>query len=533
MNDLRITNGRIVDGTGAPWFSGSVVVDNGTITSVRRETEPDADAGTTIDAEGRIVCPGFVDTHSHSDVQLFEEPTLEPKIKQGITTEILGQDGFSVAPLYRDGGTEEWQARLAPLAGETDADWTWESVEDYFDAIEKNGVGPNVGLLVGHGTVRYNLLGMSDREPTDEELTEMRDLVTEALEDGALGLSTGLVYAPCTYADRREVQTLAGALTQYGRPFIAHVRSEGPWIWDAFDEFIDIGAEEDVPLHLSHFKIAGLEQQGKASRAINLIETARDRNVDITVEQYPYAAASTVLSTVLPPWVHEGGPDRTLERLDDGELRTRIRRDIEEWRIEGWENMGALTGWDSVVISDVRTDANAELEGRSIATIAESRGTHPVDAVCDLLVEENLSVSAIYHMMDETDVREILTFERTCIGTDGLFGGKPHPRVYGSYPRILGTYVREENLLTLAEAIRKMTSLPARAMGLPRKGLVRPEMDADLVVFDPVRVSSNATYENPRRHPDGIDHVIVNGMPVVREGKTTGTTPGHVLRGDE
>jgi len=219
--------------------------------------------------------------------------------------------------------------------------------------------------------------------------------------------------------------------------FVAHVRSEGRWIWDALDEFVDIGAEEDVPLHLSHFKVAGLGQQGKASQATNLIETARDRGADMTVEQYPYAAASTMLSAVLPPWVHADGPERTLERLADEESRERIRRDVEEWRIEGWENIGALTGWDGVVVSDVKTDANASLEGQSVAAIAEERGIDPTDAVCEVLREEDLAVSAVYHMMDEADVREILTYERTCIGTDGLFGGKPHPRVYGSYPRIL------------------------------------------------------------------------------------------------
>jgi len=530
MAEVLITNARIVDGTGAPWFSGAVVVDDGTISSVVRETAPDIDAATTIDADGRVVCPGFIDTHSHSDMRLFEDPTLEPKIRQGITTEVLGQDGFSMAPMYREGGAEEWSAQLGALAGEADVDWTWGGVGAYLDAVEDSGIAPNVALFVGHGTVRYNLLGMSDRKPTDDELAEMSDLVSEALEDGALGLSTGLIYTPCTYADRREVQALAATLEPYGRPFVAHVRSEGRWIWDALDEFVDIGAEEDVPLHLSHFKVAGLGQQGKASQATNLIETARDRGVDMTVEQYPYAAASTMLSAVLPPWVHADGPERTLERLADEESRERIRRDVEEWRIEGWENIGALTGWDGVVVSDVKTDANASLEGQSVAAIAEERGIDPTDAVCEVLREEDLAVSAVYHMMDEADVREILTYERTCIGTDGLFGGKPHPRVYGSYPRILETYVREENLLTIAEAVRKMTSLPARAMGLSRKGLVRPGMDADLVVFDSVRVGTDATYENPRRYADGIDYVFVDGEPVVAEGEVTGATPGQAIR---
>ncbi|SEH18200.1 N-acyl-D-amino-acid deacylase [Natronorubrum sediminis] len=530
MGDLLIRDARIVDGTGAPWFTGSVVVDDGTIVSVRQEANPGTDAEKTIDADGRIVCPGFIDTHSHSDMRLFEDPTLEPKIRQGITTEILGQDGFSMAPMYRDGGAQEWSAQLSALAGQADIDWTWGSIGDYLDAVEDNGIAPNVALFVGHGTIRYNLLGMSDREPTNDELAEMRSLVTGALEEGALGLSTGLIYTPCTYATREEVTELATALEPYNRPFVAHIRSEGRWIWDALDEFVDVGSEKDIPLHLSHFKVAGRGQQGNASQAVNLIETARDRGVDVTVEQYPYAAASTMLSATLPPWVHSEGPERTLEHLGDEETRARIRRDVEEWRIDGWENIGALTGWDDVVISDVQTDANANLEGRSIASVAEERGVNPVSAVCDLLCEEELAVSAVYHMMDEADVREILTYERTCIGTDGLFGGNPHPRVYGSYPRILGTYVRDENLMILEEAIRKMTALPARAMGLLKKGLVRPGMDADLVVFDRVRVGSDATYENPRRYSDGIDHVVVNGESIISEGEVTGELPGRTIR---
>jgi N-acyl-D-amino-acid deacylase len=530
MADLLVTNARVIDGTGAPWFAGAVVVDDGRITSVVRERTPDVDAETTIDADGRVVCPGFVDTHTHSDMRLFDDPTLEPKIRQGITTEILGQDGFSMAPMHREGGASEWSAQLSALAGQTDVDWTWGSVADYLDAVEANGIAPNVGLFVGHGTVRFNLLGMSDRDPTDDELASMRDLAVEALEDGALGLSTGLIYTPCTYAGREEVREIASVLEPYGRPFVAHVRSEGRWIWDALDEFVDVGAETGVPLHLSHFKVAGRAQHGTAPRATSLIETARDRGVDITVEQYPYAAASTMLSAVLPPWVHADGPERTLEHLADEETRERIRRDVEEWRIEGWENIGALTGWDGVVVSDVATEENADLEGMSVAAIADERGVDPIDAICDLLIEEELGVSAVYHMMDEADVREILTYERTCVGTDGLFGGTPHPRVYGSYPRILGTYVREENLLTLEEAVRKMTSLPARAMGLQHKGLVRPGQDADLVVFDPGRVGSPATYEDPRRYPTGIDHVLVDGEPIVRDGEVTGATPGETIR---
>jgi len=463
-------------------------------------------------------------------LELFADPTLAPKLRQGITTEILGQDGFSMAPMYRDGGAEEWAKQLGALAGRADVDWTWGSVANYFDAVEENGIAPNVGLLVGHGTVRFNVLGMADRVPTDDELDEMADLVTEALDDGAVGFSTGLIYTPCTYADTDEVRELASRLGPYGRPFVAHIRSEGRWIWEALDEFVDTGADENVPLHLSHFKIAGSIQHGKVDRATALLETARERGVDITAEQYPYTAGSTMLSAVLPPWVHAEGPEGTLEHLRDDAARERIRRDVEEWRIDGWENIGALTGWENVVIANVKTETNEHLEGASVATIAAERDTNPVNTICDLLLEEELGVSMTIHMLEETDVRDILSYERVCVGSDGLFGGKPHPRVYGTYPRILGHYVRGENLLTMEEAVRKMTSLPARAMGLDRKGLLRSGMDADLVVFDPTTVESRATFENPRQYPNGIDHVIVNGELAVRDGKTTGNLPGQAVR---
>lgn len=530
MTDVLIENARIIDGTGSPWFRGSVTITDGEISAVVRGDDQNVEAETTLNAENKVVSPGFIDTHSHSDMELFDDAMLAPKTRQGITTEILGQDGFSMAPMFREGGAEEWSQQLGALAGRVDVDWTWGSVGDYLDAVEESGIAPNVGLLVGHGTVRFNVLGMDDRAPSESELQEMETLVSEALDEGALGFSTGLIYTPCTYADTSEVQSLAACLRPYGRPFVAHVRSEGRWIWDALDEYIDIGAEEGIPLHLSHFKVAGAGQQGKANRAIALVEAARDRGVDFTAEQYPYTAGSTMLSAVLPPWVHSEGPEGVIEYLQDDETREQVRRDIEDWRIDGWENIGMLAGWDGVVIANIDSKENAAYEGLSITEIANKRDVRPIDAVCNLLIEENLSVSMTVHMLDEADVREILSYERVCIGTDGLFGGKPHPRVYGTYPRILGTYVREENLLTLEEAIRKMTSLPARAMGLDTKGVLRPGMDADLVVFDPVRVKSRATFDNPTQDPEGIDHVLVNGEFVIRDGKTTNATPGIGIR---
>lgn len=526
--DYCFENARIVDGTGAPWFRGAVGVSDGRIDGVYRGGAPDAEK--YVDVNGQVICPGFIDTHSHSDLELFDDPTLAPKIRQGITTEVLGQDGFSMAPMYREGGAEEWSTQLGALAGRVETEWTWGGVADYLDAVEEAGVSPNIALLVGHGTVRFNVMGMSDADPTDDQIAEMRDLIEEGLADGAVGFSTGLIYTPCTYASTAEVSALAETLAPYGRPFVAHVRSEGRWIWEALDEFVDIGAEHGIPLHLSHYKLAGTAQQGHVDRSNALLRTARERGVDMTVEQYPYTAGSTMLSAALPPWVHAEGPERAKELIADSDNRERIRRDIEEWRIDDWENIAGLAGWDEVVVTSVRSEENQHLEGSSIAEIAAGTDASPIDTVCDLLIEEDLAVSMRIHMMEPDDVAEILATDLVNVATDGLFGGTPHPRLAGTYTRVLGTYVRDRNVIGLEEAVRKMTSLPARAMGLEQKGVLRPGMDADLVVFDPDTVESRATYENPLRPPRGLPHVMVDGEFVVRDGEPTGATPGRALR---
>jgi N-acyl-D-amino-acid deacylase len=528
--DLLLENARVVDGTGAPWFRGSVAIDDGRIDAVERGRDRDVDPDETLDLDGSVLAPGFVDLHVHSDLRLFEEPTLPAKTRQGVTTEVLGQDGFSMAPMYREGGAQEWEEHLGALNGTTEREWTWGSVADYLDAIEESGTAQNFGTLVGHGTVRYDVLGMDDRVPDDDELEAMADLVTEALEDGALGFSTGLVYAPQVNADTEEVLALASRLRPYGRPFVAHIRSEGHTIWEALDEFADVGSDAGVPVHLSHYKLSGHEQQGKAARANAFIETCRDRGIDFTAEQYPYTAGNTTLASVLPPWVHAGSREQTMARLRDDDARERMRRDIEEWRIDGWNNNAGAIGWGNVEVTDVDEGPNKRYEGMRVDEIADEREVHPVDAVCDLLVEEAMGVNMFVHAMAEADVREIMANERVAVASDGLFGGRPHPRVYGTFPRVLGRYVREENLLTLEEAVRKMTSLPSRIVGLESKGIVREGMDADLVVFDPVAVGSDADYEDPARYPRGVEHVLVDGEFVVRDGSVTGRTPGTALR---
>ncbi len=518
-HELLLTNGRVIDGTGAPWFRGSVGVTDGQITSVVRGEPDGIDADRTVDLDGLALAPGFIDLHSHSNLRLFPDPELEPKTMQGITTEILGQDGFSMAPMYRDGGAEEWEDHLSGLDGRAEREWNWESTADYLDAIDENGVAPNMAMLVGHGTVRFNVMGMESRLPDEDELEEMADLVTEALEQGAIGFSTGLIYTPQTNSDTAEVRTLAARLAAYGRPFVAHIRDEHDDIWAALDEFIDIGADTGVPLHLSHFKTAGEKQHGTSQRAIEHLEAARERGVDITADQYPYRAGSTMLASFLPSWARAGGTEQTLENLRNE--RSAIRDHLET------ETRAA---WEDVFVTSVATEANESYIGMSVEAIADARGEPAAVSVMDLLLEEKLEVEHYSYHSIEDDVTNILQYERAAVATDGLLGGEPHPRTYGTYPRVLGRYAREKNLFSTEEAVRMMTSLPARVMGLESKGVIREGNDADLVAFDPRTVGSPATYENPRQFPTGLPHVLVNGEFVVRDGEHTGATPGTAIR---
>jgi N-acyl-D-amino-acid deacylase len=347
----------------------------------------------------------------------------------------------------------------------------------------------------------------------------MADLVTESLEEGAIGFSTGLIYTPHTNSDTHEVQTLASRLTDYGRPFVAHIRNERDDIWNALDEFVDIGAEEDIPLHLSHFKTAGEAQHGRSQRAIELLEAARDRGVDITADQYPYRAGSTMLASFLPSWTRAEGAEATLEYLRTD--RSAIREYLEE---------GARAAWEDVFVTSVATEGNEQYIGMSVEEIADAREEPPAVTVMDLLLEEKLEVEHVSYHSIEADVRNILQYERAAVATDGLLGGEPHPRTYGTYPRVLGHYARGENLFSTEEGVRMMTSLPARVVGLEDKGVIREEKDADLVVFDPETVGTPATYENPRQFPEGMPHVLIDGEFVVRDGEHTGATPGSTIR---
>lgn len=514
MLDLLIRNGRLIDGTGNPWYRADVGIHGERIAAIGHLA--DAGAARVIDAGERIVCPGFVDPHSHSDVLLLAHPRHEPKIRQGVTTEVLGQDGISYAPVS-DEGLAYWREYWQAVNGLPALDWDWRGVGEFLAHFEGQ-VSANVAYLAPHATVRYEVLGLADRPPTGPELARMQELVAQAMAEGAVGLSTGLTYLPAFYSKTEELIALCDVVARYGGVYVTHLRDYGPGISEAIEEALTIGRRAGVPVHISHFN-------GRAAECLPLIDRARTEGLDVTFENYPYLAGCTLLSHFLPDWAQAGGIPDTVDRLRDPAVRARIQQEM----------AGSHDGqWHHYRICAVGTEANERYEGLSLPEAAQAAGKDVIDFICDLIVEERLAVTVVQHHANRTeaDLRAMMQHPAHMVCTDAiLLGSHPHPRGYGTYPRYLGTYVREEGVLTLEQCIRKMTSLPARRMGLMDRGLLAEGLAADLVIFDPEIVRDMATFEDPRQFPLGIDTVIVNGQVVLDEGEHTGATPGRVLGG--
>ena len=525
MYDLVIKNGKIIDGTGNPWLAADVAIADGKIVAIGQLG--DARADQILDASGKFVCPGFVDGHSHSDLLILDNPRAEQKIMQGITTENMGLDGMSVTPILKK-DIPGWQRHLAGLAGDPDVDWCWESFADYLDAVDRRKVATNVCSYVGLGTIRLMVMGMDDRPATVGEIQQMERIAAEAMEEGARGISAGLIYPPGQYQTMDEMVAIARVVRRYDGIFDVHMRSEADGIVEAIEEVLNIGKQSQIPVLITHFKIRGKNNWGKAPELLQMLEDARNQGLDVTIAQYPYTAGSTILHAVIPPWYHARGPDHLIDLLRDD--REPVKKDIRE-RMD-WENFSANVGWDKIFVSSVESEANKVFEGKHIKEIAVIReNADPVDAAMDLLVEEKLAVGMIAFGQNEEDVVEIMSSPTVSFITDGLLGGsKPHPRTYGTCPRILGRYVREQKVMSWEEAVRKMTSLPARKLRLKNKGMLAEHYDADVVVFDPKTVIDTSTYETPRSFPEGIDWVIVNGKVVVKDGEHTGVRNGKTIR---
>jgi N-acyl-D-amino-acid deacylase len=518
--ELLLKNARVLDGTGGPWFRADIVVEGDTIAVVG--TIKDAEAMVEIDCESAVVAPGFIDTHSHSDLMVFEDSALAPKLMQGVTTELLGQDGIAATPI-RPEHKAAWRRQLSGLLGNPDLEWPWSTFDEYLSALSSTAPGPNLACLVPHGNLRLWTMGMEDRKADPAELKEMASLLRECFEAGAVGFSTGLIYPPCSYADEDEMAALCSEMTDYGGFIVVHLRSEDAGLFDALDEMLRVAERSGAPLHISHLKVAGRPQFGQAGELLQRLERARDSGIEITFDQYPYTAGSTMLFAILPEWLQEGGPDRMIERLGDAAVREKIMAEL--------VSRGSSTvDMTDVRVSGVGSDKNRHLEGKNLFEVADALDKPMIDAVCDLLIEEDLNVSMILFIADEDDVQTILKHPLQIPCTDGLLGGKPHPRLYGTFPRILGHYCRELGIIEFPEAIRKMTSAPAARLGLHDRGLIRPGMKADLVVFDPEKIIDTSTYDDPRRFPEGIRHVFVNGTHSVKDGQLLEANGGRVLR---
>ena len=525
MLDLLIEGGRVIDGAGNPWFRADVGVRGDRIVAVGRVEEP---AARTIDATGLVVCPGFIDMHTHSDLQLLANPPHEAKVHQGVTLDVLGQDGLSYAPV----NDETLAALRVQLAGWNDDppgfDWGWRTIAEYLDRLDR-GIAINAAYLVPHGSVRMMVMGLDDRPPTDAELAEMKRLVREGLEQGAVGLSSGLTYAPGMYATDDELVELCSVMRETGGYYTPHHRNYGSAALEGYRDCLEIVRRAGVPLHYAHAHLGFPCNRGKAPELLAMIDEARGDGIDVTLDTYPYLAGSTYLHAYLPGWVASGGPEATIARLRDPELRERIRIEMEEQGSDGGH--GVPIDWAAHVVSGARKPGNLRWVGKSVAAAAAEAGQRPIDFYCELCADEELGVSVVSHIGNEENVRMIMQHPAHTAGSDGiLVGERPHPRSWGTFPRYLAVYVRELGILTWEQAIRKMTSLPAQRLGFPDRGLVRPGMAADLVCFDPETVRDTATYEEPKRIPEGIPYVAVNGRLVVGDGRHTGDLPGRALR---
>ncbi len=527
MLDVLIRNGRIVDGSGSPWFRGEIGLREERIVSIRHRIHDEA--ARTIDATGLVVAPGFIDMHTHSDLRVFVHPEEDSKLLQGITTALIGQDGLSVAPIDETNKAPMMQ-RVSGLLGTYLTEWPWSSMAEFLDRLDALPPATNAMMLIPHGAVRATALGWENRFAAPDEIARMQGILGRAFEEGGVGFSTGLIYPPGMYADRTELVALCRVAAEYGGFFVVHMRNEGDEAAESIREVSEICLEADCPLHISHLKVAGKANWGKAGELLDLVESYRGRGVEITFDQYPYVAGSTMLDAVIPPRFHSGGTAALLARLEDPKVREEIRQ-VQDNRIpERWDNWVALCGWDGVWVNAVKTDANRWVEGKSIADIARITGKRPVDVVCDLLVEEEDAVTMTLFYGCEEDVRVIMRSDYMTVCTDGIVGGKPHPRVSNTCARLLGKYVREEGVLSLPQAVRRMTSFPAQRLGLQDRGLLREGMIADITIFDPNTIIDRGTYAEPSRYPVGISHVLVAGRLAVESGTLTGVRAGRVLR---
>ncbi|MGB6932346.1 MAG: D-aminoacylase [Acidobacteriaceae bacterium] len=529
--DIVITHGHIIDGTGSPWYSGDIGIRDGKIAAIGNLSAVARER--TIDAHEEVVAPGFIDMLGQSEETILVDPRLPSKIYQGITTQVTGEGG-SVAPLD-DAIVQTDQSRYQHLHINPD----WRTLDQYFSRLEKQGVGNNIATYVGETQVRRMVLGDDDKQPTPAQLKEMQSLVRSAMLDGAVGLSTALQYPPAPYARTPELIALASVAAQYGGIYATHMRSESNAVMPAIDEALRIGSEAHIPVEIWHLKAAGKNNWGKMPQIVAKIEAARVRGIDVSADTYAYTAWSNDLAAFIPPWAHDGGDAKMIARLQDPATRARIRQDMLT-PTASWDNpWQEIPGPDAVLICRVENPSLQSLQGKTIAEISKLWNKDSIDTIFDLLIQDKAATDVAVFGMSQADVTLALQQPWVSIDTDaagispeGILGqGHPHPRAYGTFPRILRKYVREEHVLTLPDAIRKFSALPAQRMRFTDRGVLKQGMWADVVIFDPDKIRDLATYDNPNQLSQGMNYVLVNGTPVIDAGKMTGALPGKVLRG--
>jgi N-acyl-D-amino-acid deacylase len=528
--DLVITNGRIIDGTGSPWYSGDIGIRDGKVAAIGNLTV--APRKRTIDAAGKVVAPGFIDMLGQSEFTILVDPRLPSKIYQGITTEITGE-GSSIAPLndaiIQSDRISYEHYKITP---------DWRTFRQYFARLEKQRMGINLASYVGATQVRRMVLGDDDKQPTPGQLEQMRALVRDAMKDGAVGVSTSLEYAPAPYAKTDELIALAAEGGKFGGIYATHMRDESDSVLEAIDEALRIGREGHVPVEIWHIKVAGKNNWGRMPEVVAKINAARASGADVSANTYAYTAWFNDFSAFIPPWAHDGGTGKLVQRLKDPATRERIRKDMLT-RSKDWDNeWQEIPGPDAIMIGVVENPKMLPLEGKRLSEIAKLWNKDPMDALFDFLIEDPSTGVAVFGM-SQPDVTLALqqpwvSIDNDSSGTspEGILGQEhPHPRAYGTFPRILRKYVREDKALTLEDAIRKMSALPAQRMRFTDRGVLKAGMWADVVIFDPATVRDLATFDNPNQLSEGMDYVLVNGVPVIDQGKMTGSLPGKVLRG--
>jgi len=529
--DLVITNGHIIDGTGSPWYSGDLGIREGRIVAIGNLSA--SSRTRTIDAQGKVVAPGFIDMLGQSEMTILVDPRLPSKIYQGITTEITGE-GNSAAPLndaiIKADRTDYEHYHITP---------DWRTFREYFARLEKQGMGINLASYVGATQVRRMVLGDDDKQPTSEQLEQMKELVGHAMRDGAVGVSTSLEYAPAPYAKTDELIALSAEASKSGGIYATHMRNESDSVLEAIDEALRIGREAHIPVEIWHIKVAGKANWGRMPEVIAKINAARAQGMDVTADTYAYTAWFNDLSAFIPPWAHDGGVAKLVERLKDPAMRDRIRKDMltpsRDWDNE-WQEIPSP---EAILIGVVQNPQLLPLQGKRLSEIARMWNKDPMDALFDLLIQDKGFTYVAVFGMSEPDVALVLqqpwvSIDNDSSGTspEGILGQEhPHPRAYGTFPRILRKYVREEKKLTLEDAIRKFSALPAQRMRLTDRGVLKAGMWADVVVFDPATIRDLATFDHPNQLSQGMEYVLVNGVPVIDQGQMTGAKPGKVLRG--